>query len=141
MRATSWGKIGPAIRPHRASVIAKNASSDAITTSHAACLQRTGQAADLVVQPLVGDVAVLRRVVPFPDDGGAIATGRAGMAVDTVHRRVQLSADEPLRMRRVPAYDVGPGLHPLERVGERLPERFRVPGGTFAALKSKSTYN
>src|SRR5688572_28392890 len=51
------------------------------------------------------------------------------MTVDAIDAGVQLSIDEPVRVRRLPADHLAPGLDPFQLARERLPERLGVAGG------------
>src|SRR5206468_3450688 len=56
------------------------------------------------------------------------------MPVQTVHGDVQLSAKEPLRMRRVPLTDRVPRLRPLQLRRLPGPKRFGIGGGGLVNL-------
>ena len=58
-------------------------------------LNSTGKPADMLMQFLVGDVLVDRRVVAFPDDRGLVAASFK-MPVDAVGADIQLAVLEPL---------------------------------------------
>jgi hypothetical protein len=62
----------------------------------------------------------------FPDDGRFIAAAAPHVTVDTVRAGVQLSADEPLCMRRLPIESLRPWPRPFQLAGETRPKRFRI---------------
>src|SRR4029078_1622164 len=61
-----------------------------------------------------------------PAVGCFVAPRAAEMSIETVDARVQLAADEPFRVRRLPLEDAGPGLEPFQLPGERRPECLRI---------------
>ena len=65
------------LRDHR------HVDGDAVAFLDAARLQDVGEAADLGVQLLVGELLVVLRIVAFPEDGGLVAAF-GQMAVDAV---------------------------------------------------------
>ncbi len=100
---------------------------DAVALLHAERLQDVGELAHLAVEVEVGQRAAVARLA-FPDERGLVAARRANVAVEAVGADVELAADEPLRVRRLPVEDLRPGLHPLELGGERRPERLGIGG-------------
>ena len=62
----------------------------------------------------------------FPDDRGLVAARAAHVAVQAVDADVQLAADEPLRMRRLPVEHGRPRTRPLELACQARPERFGI---------------
>ena len=61
----------------------------------AVLLQHIGEAADMRIELPVGDLAVVIRVVAFPDDGDLIAA-LLQMPVDAIVGDVELAVLEPL---------------------------------------------
>src|SRR5262249_22055036 len=100
------------LRDHR------HVEGDAVAGFQALALEDVGELADLVVQLLVGEAALIARVA-FPEDGGLVAARPGQAAVEAVVRDVELAADKPLRMRLLPVKDAVPALDPVEPL--RLP--------------------
>ena len=73
---------------------------DAIALDDAEAAQHVGEAVDLVVQLLVADHALVARLAD-PDVGGLVAAAGREVAIEAVHRRVQLAVGEPLEEGRV----------------------------------------
>jgi hypothetical protein len=82
----------------------------------------------------VGQRAPIARLT-FPDDRGLVAAGGADVAIETVRADVELAADEPFGVRRLPVEDPGPRLDPLELSGEAGPERFGIGGRARVDLR------
>ena len=97
----------------------------AVALADAEPLEDVGELADLAVELEVGQRAAIAGLA-LPDEGRLVAAPGADMAVEAIGADVQLAADEPLRVRRIPLEHLRPGLNPLELLGEVLPERFRV---------------
>src|SRR5581483_11013206 len=76
------------------------------------------------VKLAVGEAAEVARFT-FPDDRGLVAA-RCEMAIDAVVRRVQRSADEPLRVGRIPVENLLPFRLPVELLGPAGPELLSV---------------
>ena len=93
---------------------------DAIAFLDVAVAQNVGEAADLVVQLLIGDVLGIFRIVAFPDDGGLVASG-VQMAVDAVVGDVGGAVLEPFDRDVVfgerGVLDLGEMLHPVDALG------------------------
>ena len=112
---------------------------DAVAGRDAEGLEAVGEAGDLAVQLAVGVAADVARLA-FPDDGRLVAA-RGEMAVETVVRRVEAPADEPLRVRRVPVEDLRPFRLPVQLLGPPGPEAFPValrlgPDGRVVRVRS-----
>src|SRR3977135_1391491 len=73
----------------------------------------------------VGERPPIARLA-LPDDRGFVAACAPHVTIHAVDAGVQLSADEPLRMRRLPVEDGRPGTRPLELTGQARPERLGI---------------
>ena len=95
---------------------------DAVALDDAEAAQHVGEAVDLVVQLAVADHALVAGLAD-PDVGGLVAAAGREVAIEAVHRRVQLAVGEPLEERRVGV------VQPLGRlaVPGQLVERARHP--------------
>ena len=111
---------------------------DAVALPDAARLQHVGEAADLLVQFAIGDLARFRRIVALPDDRDLVAA-RGEVPVDAVHRDVGGAVLEPFDRRRcrgakLGVLHLGVGLDPVDALAVLAPERVgivdrrRVPG-------------
>ena len=102
---------------------------DAVALLHDAVAHDVGEAADLVVQFLIGDVLAIFRIVAFPDDRGLVGALRQ-VAVDAVIGGVERAVLEPLDRdvaRLVGGVlHLGEGLHPADALGLLAPERVGV---------------
>ena len=89
----------------------------AVTFPDAAFLQYVGKGADLTMQFAIGNLAVYRRVVAFPDDCRLVAAALQ-VAVDTVVAGVQFRALEPAYpgLVEVPIQHPVPGFVPTEKL-------------------------
>jgi len=65
----------------------------------------------------------------LPDDRRFVAAAAPYVAVDAVRAGVQLSADEPLRVRRLPVENLCPRTRPFQLAGETRPKRFGIVCG------------
>ena len=101
---------------------------DAVAFLNAEGLEGVGEFLHLGVQLGVGEAANLAGLA-FPDDGGFLGAFAEGMAVDTVVAQVELAADEPLGVGKVPIEDLVPGLEPVEIGGHAGPEFFGIVDG------------
>src|SRR6187200_625607 len=101
---------------------------DPIAALHAERLEHVGEAADLAIQVEVGQRAAVARLT-FPDERRLVLARSAGMAIDAVDARVQLAADEPLGMRRLPVEHSRPRREPLQLRRESRPERLGIGVG------------
>ena len=99
-----------------------------VALAHAQAFQPVGETADLPQQIAVGINLPVARLA-LPDDGRLIPPPVAHMTVDAVERHIQLAADEPLRVGRIPFQDGMPLLEPVQILGQPGPERLRVLGG------------
>src|ERR1700683_2617150 len=70
-------------------------NSDAVAFGDVPVAQHVGQAANVIVQLLVGDLLGVFRIVAFPEDGNLIGT-RVQMTVDAIVGGVQRAVFEPL---------------------------------------------
>ena len=103
------------LRDHR------HVDGDPVALLHAEPAQRVREAADLLEQLAVGDRARVARLA-LPVVGDAVAEAGGDMAVEAVDADVELAADEPLRVRRLPRVELAPRLHPVEPVALFGPE-------------------
>ncbi len=103
------------LRDHR------HVDGDSVALLHAKPAQRVREAADLVEQLGVRDGARVAGLT-FPVVRHAVAQSRGHMAVEAVGADVELAADEPLRIRRLPRVELVPRLHPVEPVALLRPE-------------------
>ena len=101
---------------------------DAIALVHAERLQHVGKRRHLAIEIVVGQRSAIAGLA-FPDDRRLVAASAANVPVDAVDRDVQLSADEPLRVRRLPVEHLVPRPRPFELAGELCPEAFRIAFG------------
>ncbi|MCY1418327.1 hypothetical protein D9M71_338820 [compost metagenome] len=96
---------------------------------HILATQGVGELADLLVQLAVSDVAVLGRVVTFPDDG-QLVTALFKVAVQAVGGNVQSAVGEPFDIDMVVVegglLDLGERLDPVDTLGLLAPEAVRV---------------
>ena len=76
----------------------------------------------------VGERATIARLA-FPDDRRLVPAAATHVAIEAVHRDVQLASDEPLRVRRLPVEHLVPAARPLQLIREFRPERFRIAIG------------
>ncbi len=97
----------------------------AIALADAERLQHVRELADLPVEIEVGQRPAIAGLA-FPDERRLVAAPGADVAIQAVGADVQLAADEPLRMRRIPVEDLGPRLDPLELTRELGPERLGI---------------
>ena len=123
------------LRDHR------HVDGDAVALLDVAVAQHVGEAADLVVQLLIGDVLGILRIVAFPDDRGLIAAA-VQMAVDAVvgdvGRAVLEPFDRDVGLVEGGVLDLAERLGPVDalgllrprtrRVGERAPVHLLVFG-------------
>src|SRR5688500_4647514 len=90
---------------------------------NARALEDVGEARDLAVELAVGERALLARLA-LPDDGGLVAPPRVEVTVEAVVSDVELAADEPLGVRRLPLENRVPLLEPVQLLfGHARPER------------------
>ena len=95
----------------------------------AAGFEHIGEAADVGVQLLVGDLLVVLGIVAFPDDGGLVAA-LGEMAIDAIVGGVERAVLEPfdrdvMRVERG-VLDLGEGLDPIDALGLFGPEAVRI---------------
>ncbi|MNI70570.1 hypothetical protein D3C73_1263920 [compost metagenome] len=96
---------------------------------HVLPAQGVGEFADLLVQFAIGNVAVLGRVVTFPDDCQLVAA-LFEVAVQAVGGDVQSAVGKPLDIDMVivegSLLDLGERLDPVNALGLLTPEAVRV---------------
>src|SRR2546423_9898518 len=86
-------------------------------------LQCVGKANDLRLQVLEGDGALLINWLPFPVVGDLVASAGLNVTVDAVVTNVQLSAEEPLGIGKLPFEDLLEGLDPRDALLPLLPPK------------------
>ncbi len=108
---------------------------DAVALSDAERLERVGEQADFAVELRVRERADLAGLA-FPDERGFVAARPRQMAVERVVGEIGRSADEPLRVRRLPLESPAPRLEPVQLARGGGPEglgRLRGGGRQFRA--------
>ena len=95
-----------------------------IASLDAELLQNVRELLDFDVQVPVRQRAAVAGL-SFPDERRLVAARSGHVAVDAIHRDVELSTNEPFRVRRLPLADRFPLLEPLELTGLGRPERLR----------------
>ena len=98
---------------------------DAIAFADAERLEHVRERRHLAIEFEVGQRAAIAGLA-FPDEGGLVAPRTADMAVETVDARVDASADEPFRVRRLPVEHRIPRAGPFELRREPRPKAFRI---------------
>jgi hypothetical protein len=109
----------------------RHVDAHAVAFLHATVFQHVGQAADVVVQFVVGDVRGFGGVVAFPDDGDLFAA-LFQVTVDAVVGDVELATLEPFgaALFQVAAVHLIPGLEPVQKgLGLLAPEGFGLLDG------------
>ena len=101
---------------------------DAVALAHAERLQHVRKRRNFAIEIVVGQRSTIAGLA-FPDDRRLVAASAPNVPVDAVDRDVQLSADEPFRVRRLPVEDLVPRPRPFELAGELGPEAFRIAFG------------
>ncbi len=100
-----------------------------VTAVHILATQGVGELADLLVELAVGDLAVLRGVVPLPDDRHLIAA-LGQVPVQAIGRHVQRAVGKPLDIDVMVveggALDLAEGPNPVQPCRLFTPESFRV---------------
>ena len=76
---------------------------------------------------------------PSKMSAALLRRGRADVPVDAVDRRVELAADEPLRVRRLPVEHALPGRDPLERRRLLGPVGFGIGGGAVVDAQDRTS--
>ena len=107
---------------------------DAIALPDAERLEHVGELADLAIELPVGDGAAIAGLA-FPDDRGLVAPPAADVPVQAVDAGVQLAADEPLRVRRLPVEHLGPRRASTRARRQTSP---RTPPGRVRPLRRSS---
>src|SRR5439155_14379143 len=100
----------------------------AVALANAASLERGGETLDLAIEIPVGQRAAVAGLA-LPDEGGLGAAGGGHMAIEAVVGHVELAADEPLGVRRLPLQRLLPRLEPVELPSALLPELHGIPRG------------
>ena len=90
--------------------------------------EHVGERGDLAKELEVGQRSAIAGLA-LPDDRGLVAARAAHVPIEAVHGDVQLAADEPLRMRRLPVEHRVPRPRPLQFAREFCPEAFGIAGG------------
>ena len=102
---------------------------DPIALFDAVRLQHIGEAADLAMQLLIGDVLAVFGIIAFPDDRRLLGALRQ-VPVDAVGRDVERAVLEPFDVEivRIPGDVLDPGerLDPVDALGLLRPEPFRI---------------
>ena len=98
---------------------------DAVALPRAERLQDVGERGDLPMEIEVRQRPSIAGLA-FPDDRGLVAARSAHVTVEAVDAGVQLAADEPLRVRRLPVEHGRPRTRPLELAGQARPECFGI---------------
>src|SRR5438477_11734942 len=81
-----------------------------------------------------------RSLIPrfaFPDKSGRIAARPLQVTIQTIHRSIELSPDEPLRVRRFPVENFVPFSNPLELSGLLRPVSFGIASGLVVKLRRR----
>src|SRR5207253_4207769 len=91
------------------------------TRLHAEPLQHVREAADLAVERMVSEHALLARLAD-PDERRLVAPRSVEVTVEAVVGDVELPAHEPLRERRLPVEHAVELLRPAEPGGHLAPE-------------------
>src|SRR6185295_16412443 len=101
----------------------RQVDADAVALPHAVGEQDVGDARHVVLELAVGDVAVLPRLVPGPDDGRLLSPVWQ-VAVDAVVTGVQAAAAEPgeVHLLHVHVHDVAGRSEPVDDAGHLAPE-------------------
>src|SRR2546421_4845413 len=118
----------PGAREHRDGDLGdhRHVYGDAVALADPVALERRRETLDLAVKVPVGQRARVAGL-PFPDQRGLGATRPLHVAIETVVGDVELAADEPLGVRRLPVERLLPRLEPGELLRALLPEPHRVP--------------
>ena len=98
---------------------------DAIALLDAERLQDVGELAHLPEEIEVRQRAPIARLA-LPDKRRLVAAPGAHVAIETIGADVELAADKPLGVRRVPLEHFRPRLNPLELLRKVFPEAFRI---------------
>src|SRR5262249_15809412 len=101
---------------------------DPIAFLDAVLLQHVREAADMRVELVVGDLAIVVGVVALPDDRSLVAA-LLQMPVNAVRRNVELTVLEPFNRRLAfegGVLDLLVGLDPVQALTVLAPEPFRV---------------
>jgi hypothetical protein len=123
-------RADPRAREHRDRQLRDHAhvDPDRSTFLHAEFSERVREAHDLALKVGEADRPPLALRFAFPVVGNAIAVPRVNVTVDGVEAHVELPADVPLRVRRVPFVEGRERLEPGDtRSPLRFPELLPVP--------------
>src|SRR5205823_9855073 len=86
-------------------------NNDAVAFADFVPLQNVGESANLAMQLLISEGAFLARLT-FPQNCRLVAAVGGEMSVETVLRKIDLSANEPFRKRCLPFQNFPPWLLP-----------------------------
>jgi hypothetical protein len=106
---------------------------DAVAFPDAERLQDVGERRDFTVQIEIRQCPAIARLA-FPDQRRLVASRTAEVAVEAVDADVDLTADEPLRVRGLPVEDTVPLPRPLELVRKPRPETLGIFFGVRVEL-------
>ena len=101
---------------------------DAIALSNAERLQDVAELPHFPEQLPISQETLIARL-SFPDESCLVLPRPQNVPVDTVDRRVDLSAQEPFRLRRLPLEDAFPWFVPGQLSREAGPELLEIPVG------------
>ena len=124
------GRPDPGARQHRDRKLGHHRHVDRhpVALADAVTFQRGGEQADLAIEVPVGEDPRIARLA-FPDQRGLGLARPFRVPVQAVVGHVQLAADEPLGVRRLPLERLLPGREPVQLARALLPELHRVPRG------------
>ena len=91
----------------------RHVNDDAIAFADLVSFQDVREAANLAMQLLVSERALLARFA-FPQDRRLVAAVCKQMSIQTVFGKIELASDEPFREGRFPFEDFAPSLAPVE---------------------------
>ena len=104
---------------------------DPVATAHTQTLQDVGELVHVAVQLAVGEAPHLSRGFSFPDKRHTAAPARANVAVEAIHRDVELAAEEPLGVWGLPFQHAVPWVDPFELLRPVRPITFRISSGAL----------
>ncbi len=112
---------------------------DAVAFFRAQRLENVRKLRHVALQIEVRQRALVARLA-FPDDRRLVTAAVPDMTVDAIDAGVDLSAHEPLRVRRLPVEDLRPRPRPFKLGGQARPIRFRIVRrlGVHASVASNS---
>src|ERR1041385_7302727 len=83
------------------------------------------------MQLSVGDTSYFTGGLAFPDQRHSAGAARAHVAIEAVHRRVKIAADEQLRFGWLPIEHLVPGFDPFQLLRPVRPVTSRGPPALF----------